>query len=146
MGEREGREGKGREVGQSWQTPSTLLPSFPPFARAVIAAGQKMTTQSALGTTYDVCKISDFFTPLVCLLTQPLLLSLLTASAFGVPPSLCRHHMYMAPNVRTTCSKLKTPAATALKPFNIRVAKSCRSFGSHRKVNLNLNCAISSQI
>ena len=35
--------------------------------------------------------------PLVCIFTQPPLLSFLTASAFGVPPSpsLCRHHMYM---------------------------------------------------
>ena len=32
-------------------------------------------------------------------------------------------------NVRTICNKFRTPAATALKRFNIRVAKSCRGFG-----------------
>ena len=39
--------------------------------------------------TYTVCKIFVFFTPspLVCIFTQPPLLSFLTASAFGVPPS-----------------------------------------------------------
>ena len=35
--------------------------------------------------------------PLVCIFTQPPLLSFLNASAFGVPPSLCRHHMYKPP-------------------------------------------------
>ena len=32
-------------------------------------------------------------------------------------------------NVRMICSRLRTPAATALERFNIRVAKSCRGFG-----------------
>ena len=50
-------------------------------------------------------KFSDFLTPspLLCIFTQPPLLSFLTASAFGVPPSpppsLCRHHMYMPPYI-----------------------------------------------
>ena len=33
----------------------------------------------------------------VCIFTQPLLLSFLTASAFGVPFPLCRHRIYMSP-------------------------------------------------
>ena len=46
--------------------------------------------------TYDCLqKLSDFFDPppLICIFTQPPLQSFLIASAFGVPPSLCRHHM-----------------------------------------------------
>ena len=54
-------------------------------------------------------KFSDFWTPspLVCIFTQPPLLSLLTASAFGVPPppSLCRHHIYMPPQASLSAAR-----------------------------------------
>ena len=41
----------------------------------------------------------DFLTPSPndCIFTQPHIPSFLTASAFKVPPSLCRHHMCMPP-------------------------------------------------
>ena len=69
-------------------------------------------------------KFSDALT-LVCIFTQPPLLSLLTASAFGDTPTLCTHHMYMSPNVnlrygctgRNTC--LRWVANSLRSPYDL---------------------------